>query len=114
MFLPKSFCKYLFNIKHFLYNERKSYEELMKWARPEVIVHCAAITNVDYCEVHAEQATMVNAESVKKFLQSDYNARLIFISSDAVFPGGLHMASEKDATAPENVYGISKNLGEKR
>ncbi len=91
----------------------KSYDTLMDWVRPEVIVHCAAITNVDYCEEHPEQAMAVNGESVNKFLQPVVDTRLIFISSDAVFPDGVHMASEKDDKNPENVYGMSKELGEK-
>ena len=90
-----------------------SYRSLITWARPNVIVHCAAITNVDICEEHPDQAMEVNAESVKKFLQSDANARLIFISSDAVFPDRLPMATEKDQTSPENVYGKTKETGEK-
>ncbi len=91
----------------------KSYDMLMDWSEPDVIIHCAAITNVDYCEENPEQAMAVNADSVRKFSQSDVNARLIFISSDAVFPDGLHLASEKDGTAPVNVYGKTKEAGEK-
>ena len=55
----------------------------------------------------------VNAESVNKFLIYGADARLIFISSDAVFPGGIYMATEKDQTSPENVYGKTKETGEK-
>jgi dTDP-4-dehydrorhamnose reductase len=91
----------------------ESYKALMTWVKPNVIIHCAAITNVDYCEENPEQAMAVNADSVKKFSQSDPNAKLIFISSDAVFPDGLHLASEKDGTAPVNVYGKTKEAGEK-
>ena len=94
-----------------LYSE--SYDSLIDWSNPEVIVHCAAITNVDFCEKNPKQTLAVNAESVKRFLQSNANARLIFISSDAVFPDGLHLALEKDKTNPENVYGMSKKAGEK-
>ena len=90
-----------------------SYDVLLKWAEPDCIVHCAAITNVDYCEEYPEEATKVNGESVKKLLKSDVNARLIFISTDAVFPDGVHMATEKDKTGSDNVYGKSKELGEK-
>jgi len=89
-----------------------SYETLLDWAEPDAIIHCAAITNVDHCEKHAEQAMRVNAESVKKFLQSNAYRRMLFISSDAVFPDELHLASEKDKTAPENVYGETKVTGE--
>ena len=47
----------------------ESYEALVNWAKPNVIIHCAAITNVDYCEQNPEQAMAVNAESVNKFLK---------------------------------------------
>ena len=91
----------------------ESYDALMNWAKPDVIIHCAAITNVDYCEDNPEQAMAVNAESVNKFLKYGSDARLIFISSDAVFPDRIHMATEKDQTSPENVYGKTKEMGEK-
>ena len=90
-----------------------SYDELMQWAKPDIIIHCAAITNVDYCEENPKQAMAVNADSVKKFLKYGSDSRLIFISSDAVFPDEIHMASEKDQTSPENVYGQTKEIGEK-
>jgi len=87
------------------------YDELLEWARPDVIIHCAAITDVDYCEEYPEQAMTVNGESVKMFLQS--GIRQIFISSDAVFPDGIHLATETDKIGPQNIYGESKVLGEK-
>ena len=90
-----------------------SYDILLNWAKPDVIIHCAAITNVDYCEDNTEQAMAVNAESVNKFLKYGSDARMIFISSDAVFPDGIHMATGKDKTSPENIYGKTKVTGEK-
>ena len=91
----------------------KSYDTLMDWAKPDAIIHCAAITNVDYCEENPTQAMAINGESVNKFLQSFSDTRLIFISSDAVFSDGTHLATEKNEKSPENVYGMSKDLGEK-
>tara|TARA_Y100001970_G_C14205651_1_gene843783 strand:+ start:814 stop:1701 length:888 start_codon:yes stop_codon:yes gene_type:complete len=91
----------------------ESYDSLIDWAKPDVIIHCAAITDVDYCEKNIEEAISVNAESVKKFLKYGSQSKLIFISSDAVFPDGVHMATEKDQTFPENVYGKTKELAEK-
>jgi len=91
----------------------ESYDALMSWAKPNVIIHCAAITNVDCCEENFEQAMAVNAESVNKFLKYGFDTKLIFISTDAVFPDGIHLASEKEHTSPKNVYGESKEAGEK-
>ena len=94
-----------------LYN--KSYKPLINWADPEIIIHCAAITDSDYCENNPDQALEVNAISTDRFIKSKLNARIIFISSDAVFPDGLHLATEKDQVAPLNVYGKTKVVGEK-
>ena len=33
----------------------EKYEELIEWAKPDIIVHCAAITNVDYCEENKDE-----------------------------------------------------------
>lgn len=90
-----------------------SYEELVAWSEPDVIIHCAAITNVDFCEQNPEKAMTVNGESVNKLIKSTDNARIIFISSEAVFADGIYMATEKDVANPPNVYARSKTLGEK-
>ena len=89
----------------------ESYDDLFLWAKPDIVIHCAAITNVDYCEDHVDLAMEVNSESVNKLLQS--GVRQIFISSDAVFPDGVRLSKETDKVSPENIYGISKAAGEK-
>jgi len=106
----KKYCPVKF-MQFDLFNN--SYNALLEWAKPKVIIHCGAITNVDYCEDHPKQAMAVNSESVNKILESALDARLIFISSEAVFPDGLLNAKEQDNTGPENSYGRSKLAGEK-
>ena len=90
-----------------------SLDAIIEWSKPDFIIHCAAITNLDYCEENPQQALKVNAESVQKFFQSNTKAKVIFISSDAVFADGIYMVKEKNETAPETVYGKSKEVGEK-
>ena len=90
----------------------KSYKNISKKVFPEVIIHCGAITDVDFCEKNKKKAFGVNALSVRKFLKFFPNSRLIHISSDAVFPDNLHLATEKDVTKPSNIYGLSKLIGE--
>lgn len=92
---------------------RPDYDELFDWARPEIVIHCAAITNVDYCQDHPEEAMTVNGYSVEKVLHCAPDVRMIFISSDAVFSEGTNMATERDKAKPENIYGESKQLGER-
>lgn len=90
----------------------KSYAELIEWAEPEIIVHCAAITNVDYCEDNPDEAMFINGESVRKLLESAPDAKLIFISTDFVFPCQTHLVTENSPIGAENIYGKSKEYGE--
>src|SRR4051812_31019023 len=63
---------------------RQSCDSLVEWARPEVIVHSAALTNVDGCESDPEGALELNGRSVARLIAAAPEARLIYISSDAV------------------------------
>ena len=81
----------------------------------EVLVNCAALTNVDYCESHREEAVRINAESVAAMagVCAQKNARLIHVSTDYVFDGNATTPySEADAPHPISVYGESKLAGE--
>ena len=91
----------------------ESYKELIDWSQPELIIHCAAITNGHYCQENCLKAIDVNGVSVHKILKATNNTtKIIYISTDAVFPSSLHMAKEVDSVFPENMYGKSKELGE--
>ncbi len=106
------FDKLTNNYKKFdLLNE--SYEELMGWANPDIIIHSGALTNGNYCDQNPIEAFNINGLSVRKIIDATgNNVKIIYISTDAVFSSSLHMAKEKDCVCPENVYGKSKELGE--
>lgn len=90
-----------------------SYYELIQWSQPDMIVHCAALTNGNYCQNNPLDAFNINGYSLQKFMNAtDDNVKIIYISTDAVFPSRLHLAKETDCSSPENVYGKSKELGE--
>ena len=97
---PKNFMK--FNLRE------TSYFELLNWAKPDIILHNAAITDLDLCETNKDLAFEVNAHSLKKFLSYSHDIKIIFISSDAVFPLRSSMSKENDVLGPINVYGLSK------
>tara|TARA_Y100001958_G_scaffold159439_1_gene160949 strand:- start:760 stop:1635 length:876 start_codon:yes stop_codon:yes gene_type:complete len=101
---PKNFLKF-----NFLDDD---YSTLLKWSEPDVIVHCAAITNLDYCEDNEINTIKVNGESVKELIEHSAGSKIIFISSDAVFPDNIFQASENDKINPQNIYGKSKKIGE--
>ncbi len=92
----------------------ESYKKLFDWSNPDIIIHCAALTNGNYCEENPKKAFLINGHSMSKIIKfSKKNTKIIYISSDAVFCSNVHMASEDELTSPENIYGKSKELGEK-
>ena len=86
-------------------------------AKPDVIIHAAAYTNVDKAEQEADVAMAVNADGTERIAKAaeQVGARLIYLSTDYVFDGtkgGPYI--ENDATNPLSVYGRSKRAGEER
>ena len=87
---------------------------LAAW-RPDVIIHAAAMTNVDGCEQDAEAAYRVNALGTQNvvLLAQRCGAELCYISTDYVFDGEKGTPYwEWDPPNPLNVYGASKLAGE--
>lgn len=83
--------------------------------KPAVIINCAAYTDVDGCEEHAETAMAVNAEGVAHLALAcqQIGALLVQISSDYIFDGRKGTPYlEDDAPHPLSVYGESKLAGE--
>lgn len=81
----------------------------------DALINCAAITNVDYCETHEEEAFAVNARAVRQIAEicASKRARCIHISTDYVFDGTKREPyTETDAARPLSVYGASKRQGE--
>ncbi len=85
--------------------------------KPNIIINCAAFTNVDACETEVDKATMVNGLAVGYLadIAKQLGATLIQISTDYVFNGknkkGYIEISQE--FLPLNAYGASKLLGEK-
>ena len=82
---------------------------------PEVIINCAAYTNVDGCETEQELANRVNGVAVGYLAEAAkrVDATLVHISTDYVFDGEKKTPYiEEDKTNPQSVYGHSKLLGE--
>ena len=82
----------------------------------DVLVNCAAMTNVDLCEQEIEQAFAINAEGPQLLARicRDKNAKMIHFSTDYVFGGEKREPYvETDAAKPISVYGESKRTGEK-
>ncbi len=82
--------------------------------RPEWVVHCAAMTDVDACEADPEAAYRLNRDMARQVAEAARaaGACLVHISTDAVFDGEAGPYREEDEARPVNVYGRSKLEGE--
>ena len=82
--------------------------------RPDVVVHCAAITDVDPCELDPENCERVNIEGTRNIAAAAAacNARFIYLSTDFVFDGLKGPYGEDDDPNPVSTYGWSKLQGE--
>ncbi|MEM3893572.1 MAG: dTDP-4-dehydrorhamnose reductase [Thermofilum sp.] len=91
-----------------------SVKGLVGRVEPEVIVHAAAYTDVDGCEVDRELAYRVNYLATLHLARAALEAGsyLIYVSTDYVFDGERGGYREGDAPNPVNYYGLSKLLGE--
>jgi dTDP-4-dehydrorhamnose reductase len=84
-------------------------------SRPDWVVNCAALTNVDRCETERDAAFAVNATGAGNVAAAaaEAGAKLVHVSTDYVFDGGKTSPyRESDPTGPLNVYGASKLAGE--
>jgi dTDP-4-dehydrorhamnose reductase len=92
-------------------------EGQVREAKPDVIVHTAAFTDVDGAEREPGQAMAVNVEGTRRVARAAVavGARLIVLSTDYVFDGNKHRPYlEDDEPHPLNVYGRSKLEAERR
>ena len=82
--------------------------------KPDVIIHLAAMTNVDQCEIEQEMALQINAKSTSVLAEqaAKHDAFLVYVSTDYVFDGENGMKKETDAPNPVGFYGKSKLEGE--
>jgi dTDP-4-dehydrorhamnose reductase len=89
-------------------------ERLLDRTRPEWVIHCAALANVDACETDPLQARQLNSEIPRRLaeLVARGGARLLHVSTDAVFDGQRGGYTEEDAPNPLGTYAQTKLDGE--
>lgn len=81
---------------------------------PEVIINCAAMTNVDACETERELAWKINVVGVENLVEAAKrtNARIVHVSSDYIFDGKAGPYTEDDRPEPISYYGKTKLASE--
>lgn len=96
---------------------RESISEVLDEISPDIIIHTAALTSVDYCENHHEETYAANVTGTKNLVQWAHNKKIkfIFISTDAVYAGDAETKpyDEYSSTNPVNYYGETKLEAEK-
>ncbi|MCU0772252.1 MAG: SDR family oxidoreductase [Verrucomicrobia bacterium] len=75
---------------------------------PELVIHCAAISNTDQCERQPARARQVNVEATAFLADLFAERRLVFFSTDLVFDGQKGHYTEADLPAPLGVYARTK------
>ncbi len=98
-------------------NSNEEIESKLSGLTFDVLINCAALTNVDHCENHGKEALQVNAHAVRAMAEvcAKKHARCIHFSTDYVFDGKAHKPYlETDAALPISIYGESKRIGEIR
>lgn len=103
------------DVQDFDLTDGQAVRDYVQFYRPTVIVHCAAYTSVDKAESQPEICAAVNGMGTVNIVRAalTVGAKLVFISTDYVFPGtGDQPYKIDDPYGPLNVYGMSKVQGE--
>ena len=90
-------------------------EQFITAYQPDAVIHCAAYTAVDKAEDDVELCQLINVTGTENIARAcqKINAKMVYISTDYVFPGTGDTMYETDAqTAPVNAYGKTKLAGE--
>ncbi len=93
----------------------KQVSKVFEKTKPDVIVHLAALTDVDFCEEEKDLAWKVNAVGTRNIATFARKTRafMIFVSTDYVFRGDTGRYTETDTLDPVNFYGMTKVEAEK-
>lgn len=80
--------------------------------KPEVIVHCAAVTDVNLCERERDYVHAMHVGATETLCSYPSVGRFLYISTDSVFDGQRGNYTEIDAVNPLNYYARTKLMGE--
>jgi len=92
----------------------KDIKDIINEIKPNVIIHLAAMTNVDMCETEQDLAMKINAQATKDLAteSAKHKTFFLYVSTDYIFDGKEGMKSEEDSPNPLSFYGKSKLAGE--
>jgi len=97
-------------------NNPDTLEKTFEKYHPDVVIHTAAMTNVDQCESKKEEAWQSNVETVERIIEQCrvHRSHLIHLSTDFVFDGTKGPYTEEDIPNPLSYYARTKHEAELR
>lgn len=88
-------------------------EAFLASAKPDLLIHCAAMVNVDECEEKPAEAYFANGTLTGLLARAvPSHCRFVYVTTDGIFRGDAPMQRETDLPCPRTVYGRSKLQGE--
>lgn len=95
-------------------SDRDAVVDLVKKVNPNIVIHTAALTNVDFCETNNDIAEKINVEGTRNVVDGCKGAgsKIIYISTSFVFDGKKEKFFEYDKRNAVNYYGLTKIRGE--
>ncbi len=95
--------------------DKSNVEEVFGIHRPDVVIHTAAMTNVDQCETEKEGCWKLNVTATEYLLDASEKAEAFFLhlSTDFIFDGAEGPYTEEAEANPVSFYGWSKYAAEK-
>ncbi len=107
----------LLNFKNFVgdLSDLTTVKRIFKATHPDIVIHTAALTDVDKCEKDPQLAYESNVISTENITikSEEFNSKLIFISTDMVYKDSETPHNEESKLDPINVYSKTKLEGEK-
>jgi dTDP-4-dehydrorhamnose reductase len=90
-------------------------DDVISKTKPEVVIHTAAMTQVDQCELEKEKCWLANVTAVEYLVQAceKNNVHLVHLSTDFIFDGTHGPLDENEKPNPLSYYGHSKLAGER-
>jgi len=116
-FLKNRFDVTSLDIDEWDITDRESGEVIITRERPDALINCAAMTDVDGCEDRKEYAEKVNSQgaAILADICNKHNIRLVHIGTDYIFDGTKDLPyNEEDTPNPVSFYGKTKLWGEQQ
>lgn len=93
-----------------------AFSEALEKIQPDIVVHCAGLTNVEKCENDPQLAHHINVELAENVALAckEKNTKLVFISTDHLVSGKKPLVTEEEPVSPMNRYAQTKSEAENR